>query len=77
MYKFNRSRYESRVNRFVPGCYGFRYMAYNVFTGHKSEHLKGFDNYPSKEAAKAELYRLISKWNSQAYGSIQYWVIED
>jgi len=77
MYKYNRSRYESRVNVYMPGCYGFRYIAYNIFTGIRTEHLKGFEKYPSKAVAELEFYKLISKWNRQAYGSIQYYSIEE
>jgi heme-degrading monooxygenase HmoA len=76
MYRFNRSRYESRVNRFVPGSYGLRYMAYSIHSGTKSEHLMGFE-HTTLQQAKKDLYKLVSKWNSQAYGNIQYWVLEE
>jgi hypothetical protein len=69
-------RHRETPARYVPGCYGFKYIAYNIFTGTKTEHLKGFDHYPSKAVARAEFLELISKWNGQAYGSIQYWAIE-
>jgi len=57
--------------------HGFKYMSYSIHTGTKMEHIKGMDNYPSKEAARLEFLRLISMWNSQAYGNIQYWAIEE
>ncbi len=59
--------------RNVPGCYGFRYMAYSIHSGKKTEHIIGLDGFTSMEKAKAHFHGLLSKWNSQAYGSIQFW----
>ncbi len=73
MYRYRPRGYTSP---YIPGSYGFRYISYNIFTGIKTEHLKGFDGYPNKAIARAEFLELISKWNGQAYGSIQYWAID-
>jgi len=69
-------RYRETPTRYVPGCYGFKYMAYNIFTGIKTERLQGMDHYHTKATARTAFLELISEWNGQAYGTIQYWAID-
>jgi len=51
-------------------------MAYNIFTGIKTERLQGMDHYHTKATARTAFLELISEWNGQAYGTIQYWAID-
>ena len=71
------NRFRGYTSPYIPGSYAFRYLCYNIFTGIRTERLKAYDNYPSKASAELEFYKSLSKWNRQAFGSIQYWSLEE